>query len=76
MPDRIVIILLVSAFVCAANDADFFESRVRPVLASKCYSCHGADKQFGNLRLDSRDRILRGGTTGPAAIAVNLMKAY
>jgi hypothetical protein len=46
---------------------DFFESRVRPVLATKCYGCHGQEKQFGNLRLDSRDRILRGGKSGPAA---------
>lgn len=61
-------VLVLTSAAGFANDAEFFESRVRPVLATKCYSCHGSDKQFGNLRLDSRDRILRGGNAGPAAI--------
>lgn len=33
-------------------DATFFETRIRPVLASQCYSCHGADRADGALRLD------------------------
>src|SRR3954464_7506933 len=53
---------------CAADDVEFFEKRVRPVLATNCYSCHGPDKQFGSLRLDSRERVLSGGKSGPAAI--------
>src|SRR6186713_3173522 len=48
-------------------DALFFEGRVRPVLAAKCYSCHGADRQFSDLRLDSREAIVKGGQRGPAA---------
>jgi hypothetical protein len=48
-------------------DALFFESRVHPVLAAKCYSCHGADRQFSDLRLDSREAIVKGGQRGPAA---------
>jgi len=34
----------------------FFESRVRPLLAERCYKCHSqrADKHEGGLRLDSR----------------------
>ena len=31
----------------------FFESKVRPLLASQCVQCHGAEKQKGELRLDS-----------------------
>ncbi|HUS06662.1 MAG TPA: c-type cytochrome domain-containing protein, partial [Bryobacteraceae bacterium] len=42
----------------SAQDLEFFEKRVRPLLASQCYSCHGPDKQFSSLRLDGRDRIL------------------
>ena len=64
-------VLAVLLLICAdgfADDAEFFENRVRPLLATKCYSCHGSEKQFGNLRLDSRDGILRGGNAGPAAI--------
>ncbi|MEJ7606604.1 MAG: DUF1549 domain-containing protein [Bryobacteraceae bacterium] len=52
----------------AAQDPDFFEKRVRPLLATQCYSCHGTDQQFAALRLDGRDRILAGGRSGPAAI--------
>jgi len=54
--------------MCEADDVEFFEKRVRPVLATNCYSCHGPDKQFGGLRLDSRERVLSGGKSGPAAI--------
>lgn len=70
MRGRTLVLLPLLLSVCAAfaNDTELFESRIRPVLATKCYGCHGADKQFGNLRLDSRERILRGGHSGPAAV--------
>ena len=69
MSATISIVLLQATSMAFGADAEFFERQVRPVLATRCYSCHGSDKQFGNLRLDSRDRILRGGNTGPAAVA-------
>ena len=47
----------------------FFEEKVRPVLATNCYSCHGADAQLGGLRVDSRAALLRGGKSGPALTA-------
>src|SRR5215217_4155841 len=50
-----------------ASSADYFESRVRPVLAANCYDCH-ADEQMGGLRLDSRDAMLKGGRSGPALV--------
>ena len=52
----------------AAEDVEFFERKVRPLLASKCQVCHGAEKQFAALRLDSRDAILKGGLHGTAAV--------
>ncbi|MBY0507004.1 MAG: PSD1 and planctomycete cytochrome C domain-containing protein [Bryobacteraceae bacterium] len=61
-------LLAILATSLAAEDFSHFESRVRPVLASKCQSCHGADKQFAALRLDSREAILQGGQHGPAAL--------
>jgi hypothetical protein len=51
----------------AAQSADFFEARVRPVLAANCYDCH-ADGQMGGLRLDSREGLLKGGRSGPALL--------
>jgi mono/diheme cytochrome c family protein len=47
---------------------DFFEARVRPVLAANCLGCHGPQKQKGGLRLDGRDAMLRGGDTGKVVI--------
>ena len=42
----------------------FFEKNIRPVLLEKCVSCHGEKSQFGNLRLDSRAALVKGGDTG------------
>ena len=53
-----------------ADDGDsFFESRVRPVLIKHCLKCHGAEKQEGDLRLDTRAGWQRGGSQGPALVA-------
>jgi mono/diheme cytochrome c family protein len=50
---------------------DFFESRVRPVLAEHCYECHGVAAQKAGLRLDSRVGWQRGGDSGPAILAAD-----
>jgi cytochrome c553 len=47
---------------------EFFESKIRPVLASACYDCHGAEQQKAGLRLDSRQGLLDGGDSGPAIV--------
>src|SRR5262245_1549293 len=46
---------------------EFFEARIRPLLADKCYACHTTSK-LGELRLDSRDAMLQGGKSGPAIV--------
>ncbi|OWK40584.1 PSD1 and planctomycete cytochrome C domain-containing protein [Fimbriiglobus ruber] len=48
---------------------EFFEANVRPVFVEMCGKCHGAKKQQGGLRLDSRATTLAGGETGPAVVA-------
>ena len=50
-------------------DIEFFETRVRPVLATNCYGCHGPEKQFNSLRLDSRAAMMRGGKRGPVLVS-------
>src|SRR5262249_34867889 len=51
------------------HDADkekFFDKEVKPILQANCFRCHGAESKIkGNLRLTSRDDILKGGATGP-----------
>ena len=51
----------------AAAAPDYFETKVRPVLAGNCYGCHG-DSKMGGLRVDSLDGLLKGGTHGPAVV--------
>ncbi len=54
-----------SQLLAATPESEFFESRVRPVLAGRCYGCH-AENATAGLRLDSREALLRGGKSGPA----------
>lgn len=51
-------------------DLQFFETKIRPVLAENCYKCHShqADRIKGRLLLDSRDAVLAGGVSGPALV--------
>lgn len=51
-----------------AEQLRFFESNVRPVLVEHCFPCHGPKKQWGTLRLDSRDAVLTGGDSGAAIV--------
>ena len=48
----------------------FFETKIRPVLAKHCYSCHSQDAKElgGNLLLDSREGMLAGGQSGPSMV--------
>ncbi|MGV3484127.1 MAG: DUF1553 domain-containing protein [Planctomycetaceae bacterium] len=57
------------AGVSAAGVA-FFESKVRPVLVEHCYECHSAESgaSEGELLLDTRAGIRRGGVRGPAVV--------
>ncbi|HEX4131501.1 MAG TPA: DUF1553 domain-containing protein [Pirellulales bacterium] len=65
---------LVGTGAAADNDPmAFFEAKIRPVLAEKCYSCHSADSKTlrGGLLVDTRDGLLHGGDSGPAVIPKN-----
>src|SRR3954451_25117878 len=65
--------LVASAAEPSAADLEFFEKKIRPVLADKCYGCHSnkTSSPLGGLRLDSRDGLLRGGRSGPALLPGN-----
>lgn len=38
---------------------DFFETKIRPVLAERCFSCHAGEKSKGGIRLDRRDSVFK-----------------
>ena len=48
---------------------EFFEKRIRPLLADHCYDCHSTKgKQSGGLRLDDREALLKGGKDGAVVV--------
>jgi hypothetical protein len=81
LPDigLVIIAAWASAFIGTATAADigsdetkveFFEKKVRPILADHCYHCHSADtKPSGGLRVDDRNGLLIGGDGGAAIVA-------
>ncbi|MFN8854143.1 MAG: hypothetical protein ACK50P_01170 [Planctomycetaceae bacterium] len=58
--------LLGSLPAVAADDAEFFEQRIRPLLVERCEGCHSTRKgqTQGGLALDSRTGGKKGGDTG------------
>jgi hypothetical protein len=53
-----------------AKGVEFFESKIRPVLTQRCYSCHSnqAKEVKGGLLLDTRDALRKGGESGAAVV--------
>ena len=54
----------------SAEDLEFFEREIRPLLAEQCYSCHSSqiETPFAGLRVDSREALLKGGESGAAIL--------
>ena len=57
------------------EQVEFFEKQVRPVLMDQCVKCHGPEKQKADLRLDSREAILKGADTGLVVVAADPAKS-
>src|SRR6267143_6616979 len=53
-----------------------FATQVRPILASRCYPCHGPDIQQHGLRLDSLQGLLMGGMNGKVVIPGNSRESH
>jgi hypothetical protein len=70
-PQAALLIVLALASPCAAQSPqqiEFFEARVRPILAENCFTCHGPKKQSGGVRLDSRQAVLGDSEHGPIVV--------
>ena len=66
---------VLAGFACCASTAvadeigaDFFESKIRPVLVKHCYECHSIGTAEGDLRLDLKSTTRAGGGRGPAVV--------
>jgi cytochrome c553 len=71
IPTLLILSLLTTGVVRAqTKDIEFFETKIRPLLAERCYSCHSAkaEKLQAGLYLDRRDKMLEGGDSGPTVV--------
>ncbi|MEW6304128.1 MAG: DUF1553 domain-containing protein [Verrucomicrobiota bacterium] len=57
-----------------ASAVDFVRD-IKPILETSCLQCHGAEKQKGGLRLDSREALLKGGDNGAAIVTGDSAKS-
>jgi hypothetical protein len=64
------LVLNVLAAETSLSGNEFFEAKIRPVLAESCYKCHSAqaERVKGGLLLDTREGLLKGGESGPAIV--------
>ncbi len=69
----VLVFLAIRPYVSAAGPdptvVERFEKRVRPVLAARCWRCHGPEQHKGGLRLDSADGVATGGDSGLVVVA-------
>ena len=61
-----------------ADELKFFETKIRPVLIAECYGCHSnkSGNVRGGLRLDTKELMAIGGSTGPAIVPGNLEESW
>ncbi len=76
----LVVFIALAAAPLLADDAkpgsadqkgvDFFENKIRPVLVKHCLDCHSEEAGVteGNLSLDTRAGLRKGGDRGPAVV--------
>lgn len=64
-----VAVVGLSACAPAATIDELYRKQVKPLLAERCFTCHGALKQEGGLRLDTAEAVRRGGDSGPSVDA-------
>jgi hypothetical protein len=70
MTMRVTIFAMIGCAIAGTaigGEVDYL-TQIKPLLASKCYSCHGALKQEAELRLETRALMLTGGENSPAIV--------
>ncbi len=73
----LLITIFVAVLCCSANAQDIppalarevdFARDIQPIFQSRCWSCHGAEKQESGLRLDLSEAAFLGGDSGKAIL--------
>ena len=75
---RLLVLIVLAAMTTLAQEARVdYQRDIHPVLAAKCFACHGGDKRSGGLSLRDYDSIMQGGRSGaivqPLASGESLM---
>ncbi len=68
---RVLLFVLQGGLAVAFSEEALFEKQVLPILADRCFQCHGEKSQKGGLRLDSRAAAFQGGNSGAIWLAGN-----
>ena len=55
----------------APNPASFYAQHINSILDAKCVACHGETTMKGGLRVDSYERLMKGGQDGPVIVPGN-----
>ncbi len=63
----IVLLSAAAPSLAQTTVVEFFESKIRPVLVQRCFSCHNSKMAApkGDLVLDTKEGLLKGGASGP-----------
>ena len=71
---RVILLVALGGFPFTAGAVEpqgaveHFEKKVRPLLADRCWNCHGPDQQEAELRLDTAAGLRRGSESGPVVV--------
>jgi len=68
MPRLFFVALLFLPAIGLGDDFKYFETHIRPILATRCYDCHNSETSEADLRLDLRQGLLKGGRSGPVIV--------
>jgi mono/diheme cytochrome c family protein len=71
----VALMWLLPSAICFAESTPSYAKDIQPILVDRCVSCHGPEKQKGDLRLDSIEAIRKGGKSGPVFVAGNPAKS-
>src|SRR5579859_6339201 len=65
---RWILLFLLPGVLSAAEPTVDFARDVHPILAERCFACHGGDKRAGGLSLRGYDEVLQGGRSGAVIV--------
>jgi hypothetical protein len=61
-------IAVAGAHAQTQEEAEFFESKIRPIFAEKCSVCHGEEMQMAELQLNTAKGFFKGANSGPVVV--------